>query len=1158
MLKIRYLFGCPNCNGPITADRLTKGIPCENCLPGVEGELDVKTIYELLLQNSSLKGYAETYYNNLLNKQVEELFERVVGKKPWPIQQYWLRKLVRGESFSLSAPTGVGKTTTLIVYSIFFGQTSLFIVPTNSLKDQICKRLKAHYQEVSCDKPEENKINVTTFYAINKRTSEYSSLRPKLVIVDDADMILKSGKTTENIAKILQIPDQVFDSALQLVKLRRLLKVKEDEEVRKRIIELEGFIFGNWHFSSQFIVSSATLRPKGLKQLALRLLTGFEPSTIQIYNRNIIDAFYDSLDLYEVITKLNDDGGLILVSKDLGRSKINEIYELLKNNGIRVEKAISGRKFIDKLSAGEVDFLVGSASYYGVAVRGIDEPKRIKYVIFYGIPKYKLPLEEALNNPLTTVKVAEGLSIDVKDLKKKLLLLSPSELQMIKISIKKSEKLEGKLKELQEKIVKLKESIIDTLSSRKINKLLLDSSVIRRENKAYYILMPDIITYLQGSGRASRLYNNTLTLGLSILLVDDKDLFDILQKRLKNLYSDFKFVNLNEIDIEEVKVKINETRNDNFSEKTKTIKTVLIIVESPTKAKTIAKMFSKPIRREVFGVPVYESVIINNDEILIANILASKGHVTDLTTEEIGYHGVEIHEDGFTVNYSPIYKCYSCGKTITQRVKKCPYCGSSLLFSSEKIINAIRLVSSEVDEVYIATDPDQEGEKIAFDLFSLIKPYNKNVYRIFYHEITKNAILEALRNKRYININEVISQIVRRIEDRWIGFELSKFLKDRIGDGNNGSGRVQGPVLGWIVERTKEYKDKQGWIVLVGIGDYTLKKYFKNKGDAENYLRNIRVNVKVLAEREELVNPYPPYTTDSLLIDAYNKLGINSSLTMKIAQELFEAGLITYHRTDSTHISNFGIVIAREYLNKIGSAEFEGKNWGNEGTHEAIRPTMPLDLNDLQKELEDNPFKYNIRFTWAHFKVYDLVFRRFIASQMKPSKVIVQQFEINVNGEKVQVELPVRAIGGFTTIYPIKVYNVPIGSVNAEAKLKRGSTISLLNYAEVIKSMKEKNIGRPSTYAKTITSLIKHGYVVESKKRSFLIATKRGMTAYEILSSNFSSFISEDRTSLLYSRIDRIAKGEVNGESVLSEILAEVNGITTIASVNSLELKQDI
>ncbi|BCU71138.1 reverse gyrase [Stygiolobus caldivivus] len=1153
MVKIRYLFGCPNCNGPIDSERLLKGLPCESCLPGYSEALDIKAIYDLLVKNSTLKSYAELYYNFEMYEELSSLFKKIVGKEPWPLQKYWLRKLLRGENFSLSAPTGIGKTTTLMVYSIYRGETTLFVVPTNSLRDQICQRLKAITPDVSCGNPEDGKINVTSFYSINRNTEKYASLKPKVVIVDDADMILKSGKTTERIATILQIPQDVFDKAVQLVKLRRILSFKEDRELSQRVRELEAQVY-TWRPVTQFVVSSATLRPKGSKQLALRTLAGFEPSTVQIYSRNIIDSYQDGLDLVNLLDRLGDEGALILVSRDFGRAKVKEIVNELNERGFRAIQAVSGRKFMDKFSSGEVGYLVGSASYYGVAVRGLDEPKRLKYVIFYGVPKTKLPLEDSLNNPFTALRVADALSLDVGNLRKKVLLLSPSEVQAIKFALRNSETLNGKLEELRKSLSYLKENVIEVLKSKKPSVLKLDNFTVEREGRRYFILIPDAITYIQGSGRASRILHNGFTLGLSVVLVDKPELFEILAKRVKGLSYDTEFKKFNDLDLDSIKREVTESRNG--GSRSLDIKTALIVVESPTKAKTISRIFSRGVRRELYGVPVYESIIVDKNSVIVANIVASKGHVTDLTTEEVGYYGVEVDNE-IRANYSPIYKCYNCLKTITKRVDSCPYCGSTLVYSSERIINAIRLLSSDVDEVYVATDPDQEGEKIAFDLYALISPYNKNVFRVTYHEITKNAILEAIRNKSWFNLNAVNSQLARRIEDRWIGFELSSALKSIIGDQNNGSGRVQGPVLGWIVDRTNEYKRNTGWMVYVKVGNYVIRRLFKSKAEAEDFVKRLNVKVLKVGEREEVVNPQPPYTTDALLIDAYNRLGISAPLTMRVAQELFESGLITYHRTDSIHISPLGVNIAKEYLIRSGlNQDFQGRSWGESGTHEAIRPTNPMDLNDLQRDIEENPFKYYIKFTWVHFKVYDLIFRRFIASQMGPAKVIYGKFRVTLTGNDEElIEVPILVEGGFSKVYPVKVYSLDGSEVTSS--IRKGSSVPLLGYAEVIKLMKEKNIGRPSTYAKTVTSLIRHGYVIETKKRSFLLASKRGIKAYEVLRNNFAEFVSESRTSLLVDTIDKISKGTLDVDVFIKDLFQEVNsGIRVL--INSPELKEQI
>ena len=1156
MLKINYLFGCPNCGGPIDDERLLAGIPCERCLPGKVESLDYKVIYDLLVKNSTLKGFAEYYYDNETYEEIVELFKKIIKNEPWNIQKYWIKRLAKKESFSLSAPTGLGKTTTLLIYSLYFNDTSLYIVPTNSLKDQICLRLKGMGAQVICDNVEDTYINVATFSKVLKRHEEYESLKPKLVIIDDSDMFLKSGKATEVIARILGISDDIFQNAISLIKLKRMLKFDDSKEIKDKINELQ-YKISSWKPYAQFLVASATLKPRGVKQQALRLLIGFEPSTIQTYLRNIADLYYPSLDLKYVIEKISDTGGLILVSKEYGKEKMKELKNLIESLGYSSALAISGRRFMDKFSEGKVDFLIGSASYYGVAVRGLDEPKRLKYVIFYGIPKIRLNLGDALNNPSLVIKIGEKIGLDVRDIRKKLVFLSPSEVQILKISLRNKEKLSGKLEDIRSKIEELRETIYYKLRDLSIQKIRSDSFLVSKTGNNYYVYIPDITTYIQASGRSSRILNNGLTFGVSIVLVDDYDLLQILMEKLKRSIININFVNFDDTRIDKIKEKVNKSRELSISQKPISIKTVLIVVESPTKAKTIARLFGRPSKREIYGVPVNETIIMVNDEILIANIVATRGHITDLTTENVGFYGVEVKKDEnkFVVNYSPIYKCYNCGKTFTVRSNKCPYCGSSFISSSEKIVAALRKLSTEVDEIYIASDPDQEGEKIAYDVALLVRPYNKNIYRIKYHEVTRNGIINAIMNKTNIDYNLVKSQIVRRIEDRWIGFELSNSLKILFSDRNQGSGRVQGPVLGWIVERTKEYKKNLGWILYIKLGDYTVKKFFKTKEEAESYASQLNIKINKISEKEELLNPLPPFTTDSLLVEAYNKLGINSIIVMKLAQELFESGLITYHRTDSTHISAVGISIAKEYLDcKNLSENFVGRSWGSEGTHEAIRPTSAMDLDELIKDIEENPNKYFIQFTKYHLKLYDLIFRRFIASQMKPAIVKYAKYEILLNDEKIEVELPVSVSGGFSSIYPVKTYSL---SEKFSTFIRRGSTKSLYGYADIIKNMKEKGIGRPSTYAKTISNLIRHGYVIESKKKAVLIATKKGINVYEFLTTYAKDFIDENRTRLLLQKIDKIANGTADANETILELYNEITELSQ-RLVNPLKLKANI
>ncbi|AWR97816.1 reverse gyrase [Acidianus sulfidivorans JP7] len=1152
MVTSVYLKACPNCQGPLDETRALEGLPCTKCLPGdispyknLPIEEKIRRVYNILVTENKLNAYWNLYYYLDSSLEIINYFKQITNNEPWSLQKLWLKRLIQGTSFSMSAPTGMGKTTTIIVFSTFLaksGKSVLYIVPTKSLLQQICGKMKNIYNDISCGEVDEKrKINIVTTTYINRNFDKIKNYRPNFIAVDDADSIVKSGKTVDRLVTLMGIPGDVYEKAIRLVKLKRLLAIEEKrDEIEKKIAEIERDISKFYGTASQLVVASATLRPKGIKQKALRYITGFDVTTAQIYARNIIDA-YTEKSLEEIITLLGK-GGLILVSREYGKQKIKEIAEYLESKGIKVAIAISGRKFLDKFSSGEVDIIIGSASYYGVAVRGIDEPKKLKYVVFYGVPKSRIRVNEALYNPFTLLRVSKLINVDIDE--NKILSLGTQESQMIKLAFIKSQHLTGKLEEtrkyLEDKIKEVKEKL------SKINENIIgDTFLIRKIGKETYIEFPDVITYLQGSGRSSRLLNDGLTLGLSITLVDDKKIYEMLTKRLKYTIHNFNPVDFSSININEVMKEIERTREESGYKMN--ISTGLMIVESPTKARTIAKLFGTPARRNIGGVPVYETVAIDGNNIYIFDIMASKGHISDLTTEQKGYYGVEISNNDILPLYSPLYRCLNCKRIFTEELDKCPYCGSELITSSLSTVNAARELALEVDNIYIATDPDVEGEKIGFDLAVLISPYNNNIKRVKIHEITKKGIIEALRSLSTLDLNLVKSQEVRRIEDRWVGFELSKILQVKFSSRNYGAGRVQTPVLGWIVKRTEDYRNNMGYLAFIQLGNYTHKIFLSQRTKID------KIKVDKIKEETDILTPLPPYTTDTLLIDAYNTYKLPAERVMKIAQELFESGLITYHRTDSTHISTRGIEIAKEYLEKNNIKDFVPRIWGSEGTHEAIRPTRPIDVNELKKEIEDNPGLYYIKFSWAHFAIYDMIFKRFIASQMKEAIGKYTTYRISYLDKTDEVKLLTYINGGFSVIFSPKVYQVPEGEMIPTYKIIRGSKIRLYNYAEIIKEMKDKNIGRPSTYAKIIQTLIKHGYVVESKKRAVLIATKKGINVYNYLTSKFSSLVSESTTVDLLQKMDLIAKGLLLPDNVLTEILGQMKNL-----VNSLNSEEQI
>ncbi|MFN3622378.1 MAG: DNA topoisomerase, partial [Nitrososphaerales archaeon] len=328
----------------------------------------------------------------------------------------------------------------------------------------------------------------------------------------------------------------------------------------------------------------------------------------------------------------------------------------------------------------------------------------------------------------------------------------------------------------------------------------------------------------------------------------------------------------------------------------------------------------------------------------------------DLTIEDVGLYGVLDVNGLYVPVYSTIKRCFKCGYTFVSSSSTCPVCGSGNIHDKTSVIDSLRNLAKEVDLVIVGTDADAEGEKIAWDLHTAIKPFTGEVKRAEFHEVTRRALRESFKNLRDINLSLVEAQITRRIEDRWIGFELSQKLWKTFGSRRLSAGRVQTPVLGWIISRIYESKRsvreffelklENGLKIIIPEN----RMYRKELRHYMEELKNAQAEITELKAEVVEVNPPPPFTTDSMLKDASTSMGLGATETMALAQDLFELGLITYHRTDSHRVSQVGIEIARDYItSKFGSAFVTPRVWHAEGAHECIRPTRSLDATRIRE-----------------------------------------------------------------------------------------------------------------------------------------------------------------------------------------------------------------
>lgn len=1262
-----YTKSCPNCGGDIEAERLFNGSVCKSCLKENLKFNNINDLLEILYKNKALKRLNPLYKRLEDYKVIENMFIKVFNSKPIGPQRSWILRFLKGESFAIIAPPGLGKTTFGLMMSLYYAMNnkkSIIIFPTRTLISQTVDKLtkfsetlsqpvqllynKQHTVHQSEDILEELKKNnfdifITTSKFIIRNLSDLLSIKFDFIFVDDVDAALKSSRSAKSILQLVGFTEDDIQKTASLLRSNIA-----DEEKFQKIQDIRSD-----KLRDKIVVFSSATISRG--NPVLSTLMGFKPGGSIIYIRNIIDSYINLNNicnnqineectlgvLIDVLKRLND-GTLVYVPIDKGASYAEKLATILNEYNINAASVTSSSMTrLEEFERGEINVLVGVATHYGVLVRGIDIPWRIKYAVFVGIPKFKFRIGEYMH-PLALLRLLSLISLVKNDeeirkilvyIRKKLRNLSPAALAMLARDIK-----EGKIED--QAIRRGYELVNEYLKDKIVLEKIADAGDVVIQGD--YILMPDYLTYIQASGRTSRLYGSSLTTGLSVLFIDNDKLFDILNKKLSLILDEIRWFpfdisnnKIGENSLDDILIRISEERESlrklkkegAVSPSSLKIKTTLFIVESPNKAKTIANFFSKPSSRTYGRIKTYETVL--GDRILI--VTASGGHIYDLITDSnyntitdkgTDVYGVIISDNKYIPYYSTIKKC-SNGHQIVQDLKenKCPIpgCNAPIVMDKTEVVDVLRELALEADEILIGTDPDTEGEKIAWDIYLAIRPYNSNIKRAEFHEVTRRAILNAIQNPREFDYKLIKAQIVRRIEDRWLGFRLSEKvqtdfwnnycnnmkskLEERVNLAKNekikeklmkkieklrslscdknpnlSAGRVQTPVLGWVVQRYNEYKDpknrKKYLVALLNIFSekdnitYNFNILIPKQNNlSKNSIINVRID-KIDYVSEEF-GPLPPYTTDSLLADASSILKLSASETMRIAQDLFELGLITYHRTDSTRISNFGINVAETYLKskQIDITKiFKPRSWGEGGAHEAIRPTKPLDETMLKAAIEEGDLELPKRLTAAHFRVYDLVFKRFISSQLPPLildkqlikiKAYLDNTELKLENDTIELitnykfkegEELTRVLEG-VLYFPFKLSS-PItkdieGNVYS-AKVTRSFTKSLVQLyteGELVSEMKRKQIGRPSTYATIISTLKKRRYVVESKSLKKLVPTNIGIEVYNYLNNKYQQIVSESRTSNLLRKMSEIEDGKIDYIEVLKELYNEIQTI---------------
>lgn len=529
----------------------------------------------------------------------------------------------------------------------------------------------------------------------------------------------------------------------------------------------------------------------------------------------------------------------------------------------------------------------------------------------------------------------------------------------------------------------------------------------------------------------------------------------------------------------------------------------LVIVESPTKARSIAKMLGRNYK-----------------------VMATIGHLRDLPKSKFG---VDIEN-----NFEPEY--------IKVRGRA-------------KTINELKKEADKAEKVYLATDPDREGEAISWHLQFLLglDPHAKN--RVEFHEITKENIKNAIKNPREIDQNLVDAQQARRVMDRIVGYEISPILWKRIKSGLS-AGRVQSVALKLIVDRQKEIDDfipEEYWTITAHhkhdklkfdsefYGQINKKVKISKESGADKVLGKIdKDNFKVvkITKTKKSRKPQKPYTTSTLQQDASNRLGFSTKFTMQLAQQLFEGidvgdgsvGLITYMRTDANRISKEIVGEALSYIKEKFGPEYasrgntyEGRKKGSQDAHEAIRPTS----------IRRNPLEIKQYLTDQQYKLYKMIWERVVASQMTDYEYLSTQVLFDNNSLIFKTNGKITLFEGFNklssaneneNILPELKEGDVIGAEKIDKDQHFTNPPARYTEASLVKTLEEFGIGRPSTYSATINQIISRNYV-EFEGRS-IYPTDLGKTVNTFLQENFDDIINVEFTAEMENALDNIAEGE--------------------------------
>ena len=542
----------------------------------------------------------------------------------------------------------------------------------------------------------------------------------------------------------------------------------------------------------------------------------------------------------------------------------------------------------------------------------------------------------------------------------------------------------------------------------------------------------------------------------------------------------------------------------------------LVIVESPSKSKTIEKYLGTDYK-----------------------VVSSKGHIRDLATK--GKYGLGVDLEN---NFEPMYETIK-GKN--------------------KIVTDLKKDVKSADMVYLASDPDREGEAISWHLKDALKIKDKEYERIVFNEITKDAVIDAFNHPRKIDDDLVHSQESRRILDRIIGFRLSKLMQSKTG--GKSAGRVQSVALKLIVDREREinsFKEEEYWTITGVFNEFDaeLEKYFDKKVEIHNELEADEIinklsnvfKIESVDKKDKNKQSKAPFITSTLQQEASTKLNFNAKKTMSLAQKLYEGvdlenetvGLITYMRTDSIRLSEEYIKSAYKYIENKYGKEYLGvvkksKNTDNvQDAHEAIRPTSINRTPESVKQYLSND----------EYKLYSMIYKRALASLMKDAKQEQTTVVLDNNNYKFKATGSVLIFDGYLKVYgdyedsedrkmpPLDTYKSNV-LVSNDITKDQHFTKPPARYTEakLIKEMEELGIGRPSTYAKTMETLVDRGYVKVIEKK--FNPTEIGIETTDKLQEFFSNLINVKYTANMENDLDKIADGKLIWYNLLDKFYKE-------------------